>query len=56
MAEIDEEVDQDLDPRDAVRLLRSIPGVSDLTAQVGARSAAILYGKEPGSGLVWTAS
>ena len=35
VAEIDEEVDQDLDPfRDAVRLLRSIPGVSDLTAQV----------------------
>ncbi len=35
LAEIDEEVDRDLDPfRQAVRLLRSIPGVSDLTAQV----------------------
>ena len=35
VAEIDEEVDRDLDPfRDAVRRLRSIPGVSDLTAQV----------------------
>jgi transposase len=35
VGEIDEEVDQDLAPfRDAVRLLRSIPGVSDLTAQV----------------------
>ena len=35
IAEIDAEVDRDLDPfRDAVRLLRSIPGVSDLTAQV----------------------
>jgi transposase len=35
IAEIDQEVDRDLDPfRDAVRLLRSIPGVSDLTAQV----------------------
>jgi transposase len=35
VAEIDDEVDQDLAPfRDAVRLLRSIPGVSDLTAQV----------------------
>src|SRR5208282_4481202 len=34
-AEIDGEVDRDLDPfRDAVRLLCSIPGVSDLTAQV----------------------
>src|ERR1035437_4619195 len=35
MAEIDQEVDHDLDPfRDAVRLLSSIPGVSALTAQV----------------------
>jgi transposase len=35
LAEIDAEVDCDLDPfRDAVRLLRSIPGVSDLTARV----------------------
>jgi transposase len=35
MAEIDAEVDRDLDPfRQAVRLLRTIPGVSDLTAQV----------------------
>jgi transposase len=35
IAEIDAEVDRDLAPfRQAVRLLRSIPGVSDLTAQV----------------------
>ena len=35
VAEIDEEVDRDLEPfRDAVRLLCSIPGVSELTAQV----------------------
>jgi transposase len=35
IAEIDAEVNRDLDPfRQAVRLLRSIPGVSDLTAQV----------------------
>ena len=35
VGEIDEEVDRDLDPfRDAVRLLCSIPGVSELTAQV----------------------
>jgi transposase len=35
IAEIDAEVDRDLDPfREAVRLLRTIPGVSDLTAQV----------------------
>jgi transposase len=35
IVEIDAEVERDLDPfRQAVRLLRSIPGVSDLTAQV----------------------
>ncbi len=35
IAEIDMEVGRDLDPfRQAVRLLRTIPGVSDLTAQV----------------------
>jgi transposase len=35
IAEIDREVDRELDPfRRAVRLLRTIPGVSDLTAQV----------------------
>ena len=35
IAEIDAEVDRDLDPfRQAVRQLRTIPGVSDLTAQV----------------------
>jgi transposase len=35
VAEIDAEVDRDLEPfRQAVRLLRTIPGVSDLTAQV----------------------
>jgi transposase len=35
IVEIDAEVERDLDPfREAVRLLRTIPGVSDLTAQV----------------------
>jgi len=35
ITEIDTEVNRELDPfRDAVRLLRTIPGVSDLTAQV----------------------
>ena len=35
VAEIDAEVDRDLDPfRQAVRLLSTIPGVSDLTAQI----------------------
>jgi hypothetical protein len=35
IAEIDAKVDRDLDPfRHAVRQLRTIPGVSDLTAQV----------------------
>jgi transposase len=35
LAEIDAEVERDLDPfREAVRLLRSIPGVSDLSAEV----------------------
>jgi len=35
IAEIDAEVDRDRDPfREVVRLLRTIPGVSDLTAQV----------------------
>lgn len=35
IVEIDAEVERDLDPfRQAVRLLRSIPGISDLTAQV----------------------
>jgi transposase len=35
IAEIDQEVDRDLDLfRQAVRLLRTIPGLSDLTAQV----------------------
>ena len=35
IAEIDEEVDRDLGPfREAVRLLRTIPGVAELTAQV----------------------
>ena len=34
VAEFDQEVDRDLDPfRLAVRLLRTIPGVSDLSAQ-----------------------
>ncbi len=35
IAEIDAEVDRDLDPfRQAVRQLRTIPGVSDLSGQV----------------------
>src|SRR3712207_674257 len=35
LAEVDAEVERDLDPfRDAVRLLRTVPGVSDLSAQV----------------------
>lgn len=35
IAEIDAEVDRDLDPfRDAVRLLRGVPGISDPTAQL----------------------
>jgi transposase len=35
ITEIDAEVDRDLDPfRQAIRLLRSIPGVGELTAQV----------------------
>jgi transposase len=35
LAEIDAEVERDLDPfRDAVRLLRTIPGIGDLAAQV----------------------
>jgi transposase len=50
-AEFDEEVDQDLDPfRDAVRLLRSIPGVSDLTAQVIVSEIGIDMSRFPTSG------
>jgi transposase len=51
VAEIDREVDRDLDPfRDAVRLLRSIPGVSDLTAQVIVSEIGIDMGRFPTAG------
>src|SRR3954451_11152497 len=51
MAEIDAEVDRDLDPfRQAVRLLRTIPGVSDLTAQVIVSEIAIDMGRFPSAG------
>src|SRR3954470_15317813 len=51
MAEIDAEVDRDLDPfRQAVRLLRAIPGVSDLTAQVIVSEIGIDMGRFPTAG------
>ena len=51
LAEIDEAVDRDLDPfRDAVRLLRSIPGVSDLTAQVIVSEIGIDMSRFPAAG------
>ena len=51
MAEIDAEVDRDLDPfRHAVRLLRTIPGVSDLTAQVIISEIGIDMGRFPTAG------
>jgi transposase len=51
MAEIDAEVDRDLDPfRQAVRLLRTIPGVSDLTAQVIISEIGIDMGRFPTAG------
>ena len=51
MAEIDAEVDRDLDPfRQAVRLLRTIPGVSDLTAQVIVSEIGIDMGRFPTAG------
>ncbi len=51
MAEIDAEVDRDLDPfREAVRLLRTIPGVSDLTAQVIVSEIGTDMGRFPTAG------
>ena len=51
MAEIDAEVDHDLDPfRQAVRLLRTIPGVSDLTAQVISPRSAPTWAASPPPG------
>jgi len=51
IAEIDAEVDRDLDPfRQAVRLLRTIPGVSDLAAQVIVSEIGIDMGRFPTAG------
>jgi len=51
IAEIDAEVDRDLDPfRDAVRLSRIIPGVSDLTAQVIVSEIGTDMGRFPTAG------
>jgi transposase len=51
VAEIDAAVDRDLDPfRQAVRLLRTIPGVSDLTAQVIVSEIGTDMGRFPTAG------
>ena len=51
LAEIDAEVDRGLDPfRQAVSLLRSIPGVSDLTAQVIVSEIGTDMGRFPTAG------
>ena len=51
IAEIDAEVDRGLDPfREAVRLLRTIPGVSDLTAQVIVSEVGTDVGRFPTAG------
>ena len=51
IAEIDAEVDRDLDPfRQAVLLLRTIPGVSDLTAQVIVSEIGTDMGRFPTAG------
>ncbi len=51
IAEIDAEVDRELDPfRQAVRLLRTIPGVSDLTAQVIVSEIGTDMGRFPSAG------
>jgi transposase len=51
LAEIDAEVDASLDPfRDAVRLLRSIPGVSDLSAQAIVAEIGVDMGRFPTAG------
>jgi len=51
LAEIDAEVERDLDPfRDAVRLLRTIPGVGDLAAQVIVSEIGTDMGRFPTAG------
>jgi transposase len=51
LAEIDAEVERDLGPfRDAVRLLRSIPGVSDLSAQAIVAEIGTDMGRFPTAG------
>ena len=51
IAAIDQEVDRDLDPfRQAVRLLRTIPGLSDLTAQVIVSEIGLDMGRFPTAG------
>ena len=51
VAEVDAEVDRELDPfRQAVRLLRTIPGVSDLTAQVIVSEIGTDMGRFPTAG------
>jgi transposase len=51
VAEIDAEVERDLDPfREAVRLLRTLPGVSDLTAQVIVSEIGADMGRFPTAG------
>jgi len=59
IAEIDAEVDRDLDPfRQAVRLLSTIPGVSDLTAQVIVSEIGIDMSRFPTAGhlISWAGS
>jgi transposase len=51
LAEIDVEVERDLDPfRDAVRLLRTIPGVGDLAARVIVAEIGTDMGRFPSAG------
>jgi transposase len=51
LAEIDAEVERDLDPfRDAVRLLRTIPGIGDLAARVIVAEIGIDMGRFPTAG------
>jgi transposase len=55
LAEIDAEVARGLDPfRDAVRLLRSMPGVSDLSARVIVAEIGTDMGRFPTAGHPWT--
>jgi transposase len=51
LAEIDAEVERDLDPfRDAVRLLRTVPGIGDLAAQVIVSEIGTDMGRFPTAG------